>query len=112
MDNLYRYKIADWQVIDGDTADLNLDLGFSIQYKSRFRLYGINAPERKEEDAWAAAKQYLESLLSANSPGVIAVTIKDRKDKYGRYLVDLVTSDGESLNAKMVLAGHAVSYYP
>lgn len=112
MNNLYRYKIASWKVIDGDTVDLSLDLGFNILSRARFRLHGINAPERKQKDKWLQSKQYLMALLDEHSSGVVAVTIKDRKDKYGRYLVDLITSDGQSINTMIVLAGHAMEYHP
>lgn len=112
MDNLYNYRIIDYKVIDGDTVDLTIDLGFNIHHKSRFRLYGINAPERNRKDVWSAAKGYLNTLLTEYKDSLIAVTFKDKKDKYGRYLVSIQTTDGYDINLKMVSAGFAVEYHP
>lgn len=112
MHNHFCYRVIDYKVIDGDTVDLTLDLGFHIHHKSRFRLYGINAPERKDRANWLAAKLFLVKILESNSPHITAMTIKDKKDKYGRYLVSLVTDTNLNLNVMMVSAGHAVPYYP
>ena len=61
----YRYRATLRRVIDGDTVDCDVDLGFEIIAVERFRLLGINAPEKRKPtyDAGIAAKQHLESLL-------------------------------------------------
>lgn len=112
MLNPYCYRIIDYLVIDGDTVDLTLDLGFNIHHKSRFRLYGINAPERKDRKAWLEAKLFLAKILGTHFPNITAMTIKDKKDKYGRYLVSLVSDTNLNLNVMMVSSGNAVEYYP
>lgn len=108
----YCYRIVDYKVIDGDTVDLTIDLGFNIHHKSRFRLYGINAPERKDKEVWLASKNYLNKMMAEFFPRITANTVKDKKDKYGRYLVNLVSDTNFNLNVMMVCTGNAVEYYP
>lgn len=113
---MYQYKVVGFQVIDGDTVDLTLDLGFNICTTNRYRLYGpdpqgsmgLNAEERftsqgKESTRWLNAS--LSTLLTSGD--LVAHTIKDKKEKYGRYLV--VLKCGEyNVNQLMVDTGHAV----
>lgn len=121
---MYEYCAKVVNVVDGDTVDLKIDLGFHISVTERFRLYGINTPEKigvsSEEKARAVAAQlYLMELVDGRD--LIACTYKDKKDKYGRYLVilkypcvdeknNLPLPIELSVNQKMVLSGHAVAY--
>lgn len=124
----YRAKLID--VIDGDTVDLLIDLGFGVHVKERCRLYGIDAPEMPS-DAGKIAKAYLESLLK-DAPVLFVATRKmTRKpkvktDKYGRYLavlyegsqhIDIDVEESSlnmmqgSINFAMVQSGHAKERY-
>ena len=94
------------KVVDGDTVDLDIDLGFSINYHKRVRLYGINAPEMKNDtnNVGHEAKAYLTQLI--DNKEVVIKTEKDKTDKYGRYIVTIFL-DGEDINEKMVENGKA-----
>ncbi len=100
------------RVIDGDTIDVRIDHGFKISSEHRFRLLGINAPELKgdSKEAGIAAKSHLLNLIEATGNNFTIRTVKDSKDKYGRYLATLIGyPDGEpcNLNDRMVRDGHA-----
>ena len=121
-------------VIDGDTVDLLIDLGFGVHVKERCRLYGIDAPEMPTE-AGKAAKAQLESLLGAATGELFVATRKmtrkpkERTDKYGRYLAVLYGGGNvdwfihgdqtessiqrmkASINFEMIYAGHAKEPY-
>jgi micrococcal nuclease len=115
MFEVREYPATVVRVIDGDTVDLTVDVGFSFATKERFRLLGINTPERKQETRQAgdAAMQHLNELLAeaADAKGRVMIrTHKNKVDKYGRYLVVILFQDGTSLNDRMVSDGHAVPY--
>ena len=127
---MFTYAAKLIEVIDGDTVDLLIDLGFGVHVKERCRLYGIDAPEMPTE-AGKAAKAYLESLLGASSELFVATRKMTRKpkektDKYGRYLAVLYVSSNDveddwssdkismkptSINARMIYAGRAKERY-
>lgn len=107
-------------VYDGDTVDVLVDQGFDDSTVVRLRLKGINAPEVKGEtrEAGEAARDYLKALITKHTNGTQELlvrsykmkrTVKQKKDKYGRYLAVLF-SNGVNLNETMVSAGHAVPY--
>ena len=112
---MYRYNAIVDRVVDGDTVDLSVDLGFRIWRADRFRLYGpdpskpagLNAPELRTPEG-KAAKEFLCSVLK---PGmeVIVETLKDRQEKYGRYLAVIYFVDGTGRNVaeEMIKSGHA-----
>lgn len=121
----YEYDVLECTVVDGDTVDLTIDLGFGLSRKDRFRLYGpdpngkagLNAPEMSTTEgkmaaAWLAG--YLSTLLD-NGFTLIAQTVKDRREKYGRYLVVLfarkpgarVTSTPVNINEMLLEQGYA-----
>ena len=107
----YRYRATLRRVIDGDTVDCEVDLGFGIQTRQRFRLLGINAPEKRRPtyEAGIAAKQHLESLLELYGLAEVR-THKDRTGKYGRMLATLIGVHGSELidlNQRMIDDGHA-----
>ena len=90
---MYEYKAVVNRVVDGDTLDLNVDLGFKIMYKIRVRLYGIDTPEifhpscDAERDHGREAKEFVKSKVLGKE--VILRTMKDKTGKYGRYLADI-----------------------
>ena len=117
---MYNYKIRPIKIIDGDTIDAEIDLGFDIRTKKRIRFLGINTPESRTRDLeekakGLAAKDRVKQLLEGcdniklTSHGV---------GKYGRCLGELFidTLDGrecltlESVNKLLIKEGHAVEY--
>ncbi len=109
----YWYRAELLRVVDGDTVDALLDLGFQLRWRVRFRLYGINAPELRYP-AGVAAKAHLEALLA--EPGELLIrSHRDQADKYGgRWLGTLfkgpIHPAAASVNTRMVADGHAVPY--
>lgn len=102
---VYAAKIE--RVIDGDTVDVELDLGMRVFFRTRLRIAGIDAPERNT-DAGKAAKAFLQGLL----PVGWAVTVSTYKpDKYGRALADIEFNDHD-VGETMVGNGHARVYGP
>ena len=116
---MYEYRCTVVKIIDGDTVDVDIDLGFGIwMHKERIRLLGIDTPESrtrdKEEKKYGlAAKKYLAEML--NDEGVIVLkTKKDAEGKFGRILGELWrTTDyaDKSINQYLVDEHHAVQYY-
>ena len=100
-DRLYTYRVFDIRVIDGDTIEATLDLGFYIYRKIRLRLTGYDAPEVRgsEKPLGLRAKQRLKEILSQYPEWVI----RTHKDTgiYGRYYGELFSIDGENVNEKM-----------
>jgi micrococcal nuclease len=122
---IYIYKAELIRVVDGDTVDLIIDLGFDTLRKERFRLYGIDAPEMrteagKEAKAWLwEALQPLETIYVQT----IQLSTKAKRDKYGRFLAVLYNWQWmpaspvqnrlhpSSINAQMIVEGHAKERY-
>ena len=118
---MYTYNIKLDRVVDGDTIDANIDLGFDIWVKKRVRFLGVNTPETRTKDLeekakGLAAKDRVRQLLEGsnkiqlNSHGV---------GKYGRVLgelhIDVVDGQEkitlESVNKLLIKEGHAVEYH-
>lgn len=98
------------RVVDGDTVDLQVDLGCDIRLDMRCRLDGINAPE-KNTAAGKASKAWVEKTLPVGSD-VVVQTVKDKKEKYGRYLaVVFLPDESVSINDQMIAQGLAKAYY-
>jgi len=111
----YVYRARITRVVDGDTVDADIDLGFGVTTHQRLRLLGINAPETRGEtrDAGDAATEHLTEMLALGP--VTVQTVKDKRGKFGRYLavVQVETLSGViSANAELVTNGHAVEYWP
>jgi endonuclease YncB( thermonuclease family) len=99
------------RVIDGDTAEFNVDLGCDIHINMTCRFNGINAPEVSTQ-AGKDSRAWLQQQLPANAPVVIQ-TVADKKEKYGRYLADVyLPNTSTSLNDQLVSNGLAVPYNP
>ena len=112
---LYHYSATVTRVVDGDTVDVLVDLGFDIYAKQRVRLYGINTPECRTRDlvekaAGLKAKARLKCLLHENKNKCIIETRLDKKGKYGRVL-GVLHIDKTNLNKTLVAEGHAKRYY-
>ena len=115
---MFEYKCNLVKVVDGDTVDVDIDLGFGVWLrKQRIRLYGIDTPESRTRDKvekvyGLAAKDFLSKMLSTGEMSI--KTYKDAKGKFGRILGELFmkTSIGElSVNQSLVENSHAVRYY-
>ena len=110
----YQYSAVCSRVVDGDTIVLDVSLGFNVTIRETFRLLGINSPEsygvKKDSDEYNAgmiSKEWLIDRIEGKE--IMVKTYKDKKGKYGRYLVDIY--DGEtSINTEMVEKGLAVEY--
>jgi len=103
---VYQYQATVAYVVDGDTVDFNADLGFRVWRKDRFRLYGIDTPERGQL-GWAEATAELKRLLPLGDV-VILNTHMDKTDKYGRWLAEVTNSAGVDVCKAMVEGGFAV----
>jgi micrococcal nuclease len=106
---MYQYKIKKiTKVIDGDTVDLDIDLGFGITISHRVRLKGINTPETKtldleEKNKGIQARLWLEKELSRSGEWIIETT---KEDKYGRMLGTLyLVGDPVTVNERMLNEG-------
>ena len=104
-------------VIDGDTVDLSIDLGFNIHHKVRVRLYGVDTPESRtknelEKAAGLKSKEFVKSWFDANL-NVVIQTIKDKNEKYGRILAKVYADENKSkcLNEELVSSGFAKAYF-
>jgi micrococcal nuclease len=113
---LYEYRVENIKVVDGDTVDVDIDLGFGVwMKKQRIRLYGIDTPESRTKDKvekvfGLAAKKRLEEILSM-SDDIILRSVKDIRGKFGRILGDFVIYDlAGTCGDLLCTEGHAVRY--
>ncbi|WP_321346031.1 thermonuclease family protein [uncultured Draconibacterium sp.] len=112
---MYTYKATVDRVVDGDTIDLVIDLGFKITTFQRIRLRGINTPEtynvKKDSEEYKngmKAKAFVIERISNNDNEVIVETDKE-VGKFGRYIGIIRLADNEqSLNDELVEKGYAV----
>jgi len=112
---MYEYTCKVERVVDGDTIDVVLDLGFDILYKSRVRLYGIDTPESRtrnldEKARGKMAAAFLEDAINNGKQVVIQTKLKDSRGKFGRVLGDVVV-DGININQSMIDNYHAAAYF-
>ena len=111
---MYEYGCTVERVVDGDTIDVVIDLGFSCMYKSRVRLFGIDTPESRtrNKDEKARGKLAAKFLSDAVSSGdvVLKTKLKDSRGKFGRVLAT-VWVDGKNINQSMIDNYHAAEYY-
>ena len=114
---MYEYRVKIVKVVDGDTVDVDIDLGFGVWLKKqRVRLYGIDTPESRTRDLVEKrfgnmAKAYLKDRLSG---GAVLGTRLDKKGKFGRILGEFFVLDGEeksNINQELITNHHAVAYH-
>ncbi len=109
---MYEYKAICTRVVDGDTLDCEIDLGFDIVIRERVRFAGINAPESRTRDLeekkrGLASKARVMELCG----GGTVFTLKTQYDKHGRYgrvMGRIILENVECLNDLLVEEGHAV----
>ena len=102
------------KIVDGDTIDVMLDLGFDIKYKSRVRLFGIDTPESRTRDKvekkyGLMAKKFLQENLKKGKL-VIKTHKGSETGKFGRILGEIYVN-GINVNQLMCSKYHAVEYY-
>lgn len=113
---MYTYRAKVTRVVDGDTVDVNVDLGFGVFSKQRFRLAEIDTPEtfrvKKDSEEYRAgmkSKEWLEQKVK--NQNIIVKTKKDKKGAYGRYIAHFfLEAEEKSLNQQMVELGLANKY--
>ena len=111
---MYRYKVEVTRVVDGDTVDVDIDLGFGMVYKKqRVRMMGIDTPESRTRDLeekfyGKQSKYHLENILKDKDIELLS----HDKGKFGRILGELfVGSSAYSINQQMIDEYHAVPYF-
>ena len=114
---MYEYFVDEVKnVVDGDTIDVVIDLGFDILFASRVRLAGIDTPESRttdkaEKTLGLEAKEYLKKQLKDAKSVVIRTEKMNSSEKYGRILGWVyVNGESESVNNKMINDGYAWGY--
>jgi micrococcal nuclease len=114
---MYEYRVKKVTgVVDGDTIDVDIDLGFNISYSQRVRLAGIDTPEsrttdKKEKALGLEVKQRLKDVLANASIVVIRTQKPDSTEKYGRVLGWLFVDGAEkSVNEALIADGYAWGY--
>jgi micrococcal nuclease len=110
-DRLWHYKGRVMKVVDGDTIEVAIELGFDLVFTTRVRVAGVNTPEIHSKDLAEKVKAEEARLTVvhwvAAHPEVYLRTIKT-KEKYGRYLAEVFSPDGESLGQMLLDKGLAV----
>ena len=117
---MYEYRCKILRVVDGDTVDVDIDLGFGVwMHKERIRLYGMDTPESRTRDKvekmfGLEAKKMVETWLPSGSTRFL-ITEKDRTGKFGRILGKFKIFDGKNdrettLNEWMIENHYAVAY--
>ena len=112
---MYEYSCKVTRVVDGDTVDVVLDLGFSILHKCRVRLYAIDTPESRTRDKDEKARgklagKYLKDAIDNGKKVVLRSKLKDSKGKYGRVLGEIIVDD-ININVAMIENYLAVAYF-
>ena len=113
-DTKYHYSAKVIDIHDGDTIKVDIDLGFGVILKNQtFRFFGINAPEIHGDTKTAGMQTtvYVQEVLKDKD--IIIVTIKDEKEKFGRWLGRIFYHDGDNwinLNQELINKGLAIKF--
>ena len=114
---MYEYRIKKVvKVVDGDTIDVEIDLGFNISYAQRVRLAGIDTPESRTKDAKEKAlglevKDRLKKAIDAAKDVVVKTELPDSSEKYGRILGWIYLDKAvKSINEQLIEEGYAWGY--
>ena len=112
---MYEYGCKVTRVVDGDTVDCILDLGFSILHKWRVRLFGIDTPESRTRDKdekvrGKLAAKFLKDAIDNGKKVILRTKLKDSKGKYGRVLGEIIVDD-ININVTMIENYLAVAYH-
>lgn len=117
---MYEYRVKMLRIVDGDTVDVDIDLGFGVWLrKERVRIMGIDTPESRTRDKvekkfGLAAKAWVKGLMPVGSHQILKTEIakdgEDKKGKFGRILGDFLIDDVR-MTDMMIEAGHCVPYF-
>ncbi len=104
---MFEYQANITRILDGDTFDATVDLGFHTYSKQRFRLLNYSAPEIRgeEREMGLVAKQKLEEMLPVGSECRIK---SEKTEKFGRWLAEIAWSDGQSLSGHLISLGYGL----
>ena len=116
---MYEYRVKVLRVVDGDTVDVDIELGFGVVLANeRVRIMGVDTPESRTSDDveklfGLASKNRLKDLLGevAILKTQISKDGEDMKGKFGRILGDFVAPDGRMITEIMIEEGHCVPYF-
>ena len=113
----YVYRIRSiHKVVDGDTIDADIDLGFDISLTKRIRLAGVDTPESRTTDSYEKklgleSKEWLKHRLEFAKDIIIRTELPDSTEKYGRIIGHLyINNEDQSLNNQMISEGYAWPY--
>lgn len=118
---MYEYNAKILKIIDGDSLLVDVSLGFDINQKIKLRLARINTPEihgvLKESEEYQkgiASMKFVEDFARMTNNNIRIITVKDKKEKYGRYLAEVYALEGafkgKNLNDEMLTFGFATEY--
>jgi micrococcal nuclease len=118
---MYEYKALINRVVDGDTVDVDIDLGFGVWlHDERVRIMGIDTPESRTRDLvekafGLASKARLKELIPEGTVQTLKTEVdkdgEDAKGKFGRILGDFLSEGGRRVTEILINEGHAVDYY-
>ena len=114
---MYEYKARITNVVDGDTFDAEVDLGFGVSFRERFRLARVNTPEthgvKKDSDEYkrgTIATNIVKDFVQQYETCTIR-TIKDKKGKYGRYIAEVLFGEDVVINLSDYLVQEGYATY-
>jgi len=112
---MYEYKCKVTRVVDGDTIDALIDLGFDVKYSSRVRLYGTDTPESRTRDKdekvrGKLASAFLKEAVDNGKIVVLRTKLSDSRGKFGRVLASVIV-DEVDINQAMIENYLAVAYF-
>lgn len=118
---MFQYEAQVKRIIDGDTLDLMIDLGFNVHALATVRLAHVNTPEMVTYTLEGIKDPARDFIMSKIPPGAVCVVNISRKEKYGRWLAEIyylpgsisrneIAAQGRQLNQELISAGLAVAY--
>ena len=113
---MYEYNCKIVRVVDGDTVDVDIDLGFAVWLKKqRIRLFGVDAPESRTRDAiekkfGILAKNFVKGRLPVGSMQILRTRLDDSRGKFGRILGEFVLEE-TTLNQLLIVTNNGVPYF-
>ena len=113
---MFEYKCVITKIVDGDTVDVDIDLGFSVWLKKqRIRLYGVDTPESRTSDKvekiyGRKAKAFVQERLPLRSDQVLRTKLDDSRGKFGRILGEFVCGES-TVNQLLIDTHNGVEYF-
>ena len=107
----YEYAVTVIHIVDGDTLDVTIDLGFRIHFEQRIRLYAVDTPERGQPGYAEATAMLHELTIGSPFPQQITARTVKPADKYGRWLASLSTPTCPDVAQAIIDAGLGVAYF-